>query len=107
MTRKLGKLIVTAVLVAGLTACGGGGGNNDTSTPTPPPVGVTPPPTTTPPPPGPGTPPPPATPSTIAARFGAAFAAIFGANRNSEPKDPAATDLAGVNRTAEAIDITN
>lgn len=93
MTRILGKLLLTTVLVAGLTACGGD--DNDSSTP--PPSGVTPPPSG-------NVPPPPATPSTIAAQFGAAFAAIFGASRNSEPKDPAPSDLAGVNRTAEPTD---
>jgi hypothetical protein len=96
MTRTIGKLFLTTAMVAALTACGGD--DNSSSTPTPPPTGTTPTPPPT------ATPPPAATPSTIAARFGAAFAAIFGASANSEPKDPAPTDLAAVNTMAEPID---
>jgi hypothetical protein len=81
-------------MVAALSACGGD--DNSSSTPTPPPTGGTPPPTAT---------PPPATPpSSIAAQFGAAFAAIFGASANSEPKDPVPSDLAAVNTMGTPID---
>jgi hypothetical protein len=98
MTRIFGKLFLTTVMVAALTACGGDDNSSSSAPPAPPPTGTTPAPPPT------GTAPPPATPSTIAARFGAAFASIFGASANSEPKDPAPTDLAAVNTMSEPID---
>ena len=92
MTRNISRPILVAVLVLGLSACGGGGGNGGTQPPpTAPPVGGAPP------------PPPTATP-TLAERFGAAFAAIFGTTASAEPKDPAAGDIVAVNASAEPVD---
>jgi hypothetical protein len=92
LTRNLRDILVASVLVAGLSACGGNGNKNNP--PPPPPATSQPPPT----------PPAPPTPPTggVAGQISAAFGTIFAANRNSEPRDPAPTDLT-VNRTAEPI----
>ena len=91
MTRMMNKLVLAAVLVAGLSACGSGGNGGGTN-PSPP-VGGTPPPVTTPP-----------APPTLAEQFGSVFATIFNADPNSEPRDPADGDIVAVNLTAEPID---
>ena len=92
MIRISSKLVLAAVLVTGLSACGGGGNNGGGSN-NPPPTGGTPPPTSA-----------PLPPQTIQERFGSIFASIFNADRNSEPRDPTERDIVAVNLTADPID---
>jgi hypothetical protein len=89
MTSNL-KILVAAVLLAGLSACGGDDNTSSAPAPTPPPTGTTPPPSTP-------------APTTVAGQISAAFGSIFAANANTEPKDPAPGDLGSVNRMAEPI----
>ena len=94
MTRQLLRnASVDAILSIGLAACSG---NGDLDSP----VVVTPPP----PPPVVDDPPPPAF---DVGQFGAGFEAAFSANRNSDPVDPAPSDIVAVDPTADPVDIPN
>ena len=95
MTRKfLRNVSVGAVLALGLAACSG---SDDIDTPavvtppTPPPVVVD--------------PPPPA--GFDVGQFGAGFEAAFNADPNSDPVDPAPSDIVAVDPSADPVDIPN
>lgn len=84
MTRTLRTVALLSVSAAALGACGGGGGGSVTATPTPTPT--------------------PSANVAIQDRVGATFATTFNASANTEPRDPAATDVPATNLTAEPID---
>ena len=50
------------------------------------------------------TPTPTPTPATFQGKISAAFAAIFNASANSDPKEPATTDVPALNLTADPVD---
>lgn len=85
MTCNFSKAVLLGLLITGVSACGGD--KKRTSPPATPPVAGT-----------------PAPPASLAAKFGAGFASIFGASANAEPKDPAPGDIVAVNASADPID---
>lgn len=85
MKRTICRLLIISTLVTPLAACSGG--NNKRQ----------------PPPPAVGTPPPPPASGSLASRFGAAFAAIFGTAATAEPRNIGPGDIIPVDKTAEPI----
>ena len=94
MTRQLLRnASVCAILAVGLAACSGSDSIDTPAVvaPPPPPVVVD--------------PPPPA--SFDVGQFGAGFEAAFNADLNSDPVDPAPSDIIAVDPTADPVDIPN
>ena len=84
MLKSFRTLALIGVSAAALSACGGGGGGSVTATTTPPVTSR-------------GNP-------AFPDRFGTPVSTTFNATANSEPRDPAATDVPALNLTAEPID---
>ena len=87
MRKTLLRLAVTAAVIVPIAGCSDGNDRDDDVVVAPP-----------------SPPAPPAAGSLES--IGASFAAIFRADANSEPRDPAEGDLPPVNLTAEAVEIT-